>query len=194
MITDLSVRLTYAVQLSFCFFFGRISSCSRLCPKRQMGWAQFDRRGHVAGGLGAIRGMCRAWRAIYTFLTLGTHNANPRVSAISPGAGFWHRLSPCTHEIVGCKPRLSARRGYTQAHFLIFAQSTALRSCRPSSVQPPSSSSVQLSARVPPVVVADCFDQSLCYPPYATTSRCGCSRCCFCQVSIDMPRQTVMIA
>ena len=42
------------------FFFGDISSCSHLCPKRRVGWAQFDRRGHVAGGLGAIRAVCRA--------------------------------------------------------------------------------------------------------------------------------------
>ena len=45
------------------FAFGHISSCSHLCPKRRVGWAQFDRRAHVAGGLGAIRAVCRAWQA-----------------------------------------------------------------------------------------------------------------------------------
>ena len=34
------------------------------------GSAQFDRLGHVAGGLGAIRGVCRAWQAFLTFLAL----------------------------------------------------------------------------------------------------------------------------
>ena len=66
---------------------------------------------------------------------------------------------------------------HTWAHFPIFAQSTPLRSCRPAAVQPPSSSSLQLSGRVAAVVVADCFDRSLRYPPYATTSHCC---CCYC--------------
>ena len=42
-------------------FFGHISSFSHLCPKRRVGWAHFDRRAHVARGLGAIRVVCRAW-------------------------------------------------------------------------------------------------------------------------------------
>ena len=75
------------------FFFGHISSCSHLCPKRRMGWAQFDRPAHVAGGLGAIRAICRAWQAFYTCFALGTLEANPRVSATSPGFGFLHPLS-----------------------------------------------------------------------------------------------------
>ena len=36
-----------------------------------MGWAQFDRRGHDAGGLSAIRAVCRAWQACSFFLALG---------------------------------------------------------------------------------------------------------------------------
>ena len=92
--------------------FGYISSCSHLCPKRRMGWAQFDRRGHDAGGLGAIRAVCRAWQAFQTFLALGTLEANPRVPATSPGIGFLHSLSPCTHVGLGCKPGFSAYRGY----------------------------------------------------------------------------------
>ena len=51
------------VYLSFFSSFGHISSCSHLCPKRRMRWGQFDRRGHDAGGLGAIRAVCRAWQA-----------------------------------------------------------------------------------------------------------------------------------
>ena len=65
------------------FFFGHMSSCSHLCPKRCGGWAQFDRSGHVAGGLGAIRAVRRAWQALPTFLALDMDKANPRVSATS---------------------------------------------------------------------------------------------------------------
>ena len=113
------------------YFLGHISSCSHLCPKRRMGWAQFDRRGHVAGGLGAILAVCRAWQAFSTFLALGTLKANFRVSATSPGFGFLHPLSPCTHVRFGCKPIFFARRGYTLSLLPIFAQGTFL---------PPSSS------------------------------------------------------
>ena len=101
--------------------FGHISSCSHLCPKCRVGWAQFDRRAHVAGRLGAIRAVCRAWQAFETFLALGTPKANPRVSATSPGFGFLHPLSPCTHVRFGCKPGFSfssVRRGYT--HISLF--------------------------------------------------------------------------
>ena len=49
---------------------------------------------------------------------------------------------------------------FVHVHFPILAQSTTLRSCRPAAVQPPSSS-MQLSARVAAVVVADCFGRSL---------------------------------
>ena len=94
------------------FFLGHISSCSHLRPKRRVGWAQFDRRSHVAGGLGAIRAVCRAWQTFKSFLALSTLEANPRVSATSPGIGFLNPLSPCTHVIFGCKPGFSARRGY----------------------------------------------------------------------------------
>ena len=38
----------------FASFFGHISSCSHLYPKRQRGWAQFSPLVHVAEGLGAI--------------------------------------------------------------------------------------------------------------------------------------------
>ena len=47
----------------FFFTFGHISRCLHLCPKRRVGWAQFNRRVHVAGGLGAIRAVYRAWQA-----------------------------------------------------------------------------------------------------------------------------------
>ena len=90
------------------FFFWHASSCSHLYPKRQMGWAQLDPCGHVAGGLGAIRAVCRAWQAFKTFLALATDKAN-QVSATSPGIGFPHPLSPCTHVTIGCKPGFSAR-------------------------------------------------------------------------------------
>ena len=67
---------------------GHTSVCSHLYPKRQMRWAQVDRWGHVAGGLGAIRAVCRAWQAFRTFLALGILKANPWVSATSPGMVF----------------------------------------------------------------------------------------------------------
>ena len=43
-----------------------------------------------------------------------------------------------------------------------------LRSCRPAAVQPPSSSSLQIYARLAAVAVADCFDLSVPFvtPPY----------------------------
>ena len=85
----------YMYNCDFFFPFGHISSCSHLCPKHRVGWAQFDRRAHVAGGLGAIRAVCRAWQAFETFLVLGTLKANPRVSATSLGIGLLHPLSPC---------------------------------------------------------------------------------------------------
>ena len=50
---------------------------------------------------------------------------------------------------------------FVRVHFPILAQSTTLRSCRPAAVQSPSSSSLQLSARLAAVVAADCFDRSL---------------------------------
>ena len=115
MLTHLNM---YMCNCDYFFSFGHISSCSHLCPKRRVGWAQLDRRGHVAGGLGAIRAVCRAWQAFETFLALGTLQANPRISATSPGFGFLHPLSPCTHVRFGCKPGFSARRGYT--HISLF--------------------------------------------------------------------------
>ena len=170
----------------FLFFFGHISSCSHLCPKRRMRWAQFDRWGLVAGGLGVIRAVCRAWQAFFYLFGPLAHLRHPRVSATSPGIGFLYPLSSCTHVRFGCKPGFSASRR-VHVHFPIFAQSSTLRSCRPAAVKPPSSS-VQLYARVAAVVVGDCFDRSLrCFTRlYAITSRC-CRYCCFCQVSSDMP-------
>ena len=76
------------VFLSFFVFFGHTSSCSHLYPKRQTGWAQFDPCGHVGGGLGAIRAVCRVCQAFYPFWGVGIDKANPRVSATSPGIGF----------------------------------------------------------------------------------------------------------
>ena len=102
----------------FCLPSGNIPSCSHLCPKRRVGWAQFDRRAHVAKGLAAIRAVCRAWQAFQTFLALGTLEGNPRVSATPPAIGFLHTLYPCTHVRFGCKPSFSARRGYT--HISLF--------------------------------------------------------------------------
>ena len=131
------------------FFFGHTSSCSHLRAKPRIGWAQSDRWGHVAGGLGAIRAVCRAWQAFETFSALGTDKANPRVSATSPGMvfphppgdcvstslrrlglrippeiGFPHPLSPCTHVRFGCKPTFSAK-GYTYISLFFRALSWA---------------------------------------------------------------------
>ena len=166
-------------------FFGHISSCSHHYPKRQVGWAQFGPWGHVSGGLGAIRAVCRAWQAFY--FALGTITANPRVPQhprgwcfrippglglrnppgigfphppglglrSPPGIGFPHPLSPCMHVRFGCKPVFSAR-GYTYTSLCLQRAPRTLRSCRPTAVQPPSSSSLQLYARVAAVAVADC--------------------------------------
>ena len=60
---NLPVDHMYMYNCDLFFPFGHISSCAHLCPKRRVGWAQFARRGHVAGGLGAIRAVCRAWQA-----------------------------------------------------------------------------------------------------------------------------------
>ena len=46
------------------FFWGTPPMCLHLYPKHQMGWAQFDRWGHVAIGLGMIRAVCRAWQTL----------------------------------------------------------------------------------------------------------------------------------
>lgn len=99
-----------------------------------------------------------------------------------PGGGISAPPNPVYPRKIWTQTPFSARGWYTSAHFPVFAQSTALRSYRPVVVHPPSSSSLQLSARVTAVVVADCFDRSLRYPPWATTSRCCCCCCCFCQV------------
>ena len=105
--------------------------------------------------------------SLLNFLAVGILEANPRVSATSPGMVIlhpprdWvsaslrglglhkpprielsHPLSPCTHVRFGCKPGFSARRWCTYIYFPIFAQSTTLRFCRPAAVQPPSSSSL----------------------------------------------------
>ena len=56
--------------------------------------------------------------SLFNFFGLGTLEANPRVSATSPGFGFLHPPSPCTYVRFGCKPGFSARRGYT--HISLF--------------------------------------------------------------------------
>ena len=64
LIIYLDVRDDTTICMSiYIYFFEHISSCSHLCPKRRMWWAQFERWGHVAGGLGAIHSVCRAWQA-----------------------------------------------------------------------------------------------------------------------------------
>ena len=86
--------------------------------------------------------------------------------------GDWVSASPIP--VYACKIWMQTGFLSLRVHvrFPILAQSTTLRSCRPAAVQPPSSSSLQLYARVAAVVVADCFDRSLRYSTrlYATTS------------------------
>ena len=65
-------------------------------------------------------------------------------------------------------------------HFPIFVQSTRLRSCRPEAVQPPSSSSLQLYARVAAVVVADCFEMSVPFVTHHIPYFCRASTACAC--------------
>ena len=43
-----------------------------------MAWAQFDSWGHVAGSLGAIRAMCRAWQAFKLFWPWAYFPQHPR--------------------------------------------------------------------------------------------------------------------
>ena len=120
----------------------------------------------TSGGVGTIRPSgSRCWRfgrdpccvsrmeSLLNFLALGTLKANPRVSATSPGIGFLHPLSPRTYVNFRFKPGFSARRGYT--FISLFLHRAPLRSCRPAAVQPPSSSSLQLYARLAAVLVAD---------------------------------------
>ena len=79
-----------------------------------MGWAQFDRRAHVAGGLGAIRSVCRGCQAFDTFLALGIDKANPRLPEhprglcfrIPPGNGFPHAPG---HWVCACLRALGFR-------------------------------------------------------------------------------------
>ena len=157
------------------------------------GWAQFDRRGHVAGGLGAIRAVCRAWQALNFFWALGLDKAHPRgwCFRIPPRMVFPRRHHPPGDWVCASLRGLGlrtpgnwvpaspipvhARKIWMQTGFFcwrvyvnfpIFAQSTTIRSCHPAAVQPPSSSSLQLYARVASVAVADCFDRSV---PFVTT-------------------------
>ena len=134
------------------------------------------------------RDLCSVSRVanlLKTFLALGILKAIPRVSATSPGMVFPHPPG----DWVSAPPiAVYARKIWMQTgffykrvhvHFPIFAQSTTLRSCRPAAVQPPSSSSLQLCARVAAAVVADCFDRSvpfvtLPYPIFLLC--CGCVR------------------
>ena len=46
--------------------------------------------------------------SLYFLFALGMDKANSRVSATSPGIGYPHPLSPCTHVRIGCKPGFSA--------------------------------------------------------------------------------------
>ena len=78
-------------------FFEHTTSCSHRYPKRQMGWAQFDRRGHVARGLGAIRAVCRLGHTSgkspgFRNITGDGVPASSRGldSRIPPGIGFTH--------------------------------------------------------------------------------------------------------
>ena len=88
-----------------CHFFLLRAHLFVLAPlsERLGGWAQFDRRAHVAGDLGAIPAVCRAWQAFKTFLALGMDKANPRVSAISSivsaykGYPFFYGFKPFAH-------------------------------------------------------------------------------------------------
>ena len=95
----------YTCNCHFLFFGGHISSRSHLSAKRQMRWAQFDRWGHVAGGLGAIRAVCRAWQALIYFFGLG-HKANPLACETSPGkdgvSAYPRGLGLCIPPGIGC--------------------------------------------------------------------------------------------
>ena len=147
-------------------------------------WAQFDRRAHVAGGLGAIRAVCRAWQAFQTFLPLSTLEANPRVSTTDPGIGFRHTLSPCTHVRFGCKPGFLLVED-TRVHISLLLH-RALRydpAYQHQSIPQAAAAACNSYARAAAVVVGDYFDRNLrCSTRlYATTSRCSCF-CCFCLV------------
>ena len=84
---------------------------------------------------------------------------------------------------------------FVRIHFPILAQSTTLPSYRPAAVQPPSSSSLQLSGRVAAVAVADCFDRSLrCSTRlYALPLAAAATYCCSCPVSGDMPASNLRV-
>ena len=59
-----------------------------------MEWAQFGRWGHGAGGLGAIRAVCRAYQAFKMFLAVDMDMVNLRVSATSASP------IPVTHQVL----------------------------------------------------------------------------------------------
>ena len=120
------------------------------------------------------------------FLGLGMDKINPWVSlGLRNIPGDWVSASPLP---------VYARKNWTQTgfswlrvhgHFPIFAQRTTLRSCRPSAVQSPSSSSLQLYARVAAVLVADCVDWSV---PVVTSPYPTFLLCCRCvRMSIACP-------
>ena len=135
-------------------------------PETVRGWARFDRWGHVAGGLDAIRAVCRDLcsvsrvASLLNFLASGTDKANPRVSATSPGIGLLHPLSPCTHVRFGCTPVFPARSGYTYISLFLHRASRYDPAAQQQS-SPLAAAACDSIARVAAVIVADCFDRSL---------------------------------
>ena len=109
----------YTYNCVFFFFFGHISSCSPFV--RNVGWGGHNSTVGVTLPKVWARSVQRVARGkpFELFVALGTLEANPRVSATSPGIGFLYPLSSCTHARFGCKPGFSARKGYPYIFLLL---------------------------------------------------------------------------
>ena len=113
------------------FSFGRTSSCSHLYPKRQMGWAQFDRGGVTWSKVRARSVQCvaggkpstRVWPSAYLRQIPGCPQ-HPRGWCFGTHPGVWfprppwrlnfpHLLSPCTQVRFRGEPSFIPIREYT---------------------------------------------------------------------------------
>ena len=168
------IRIILNVTYNLLFLFSlraHTFPCPHLCPKPH-GRHNSTVGVTFAGGLDAIRPVCRAWQAFYTLLALVILKANP-VSGTSPEMvlphlprdwvstslwrfdycvppGGWISVSPFpvyAREIWNQKPTFSIRIGYTYIS-LYLRGAPRLRSCRPAEVQLSRSCSLQLHERV----------------------------------------------
>ena len=95
------------------FSFGRISSCSHLCPKRRVGWAQFDRRAHVAVWARSVQCVARG-KPFKLFWPWAHLRQIPGFPQHPPGDWVSASLIPAYARKIWMQTRLfCSRRGYT---------------------------------------------------------------------------------